>query len=232
MRSRMRFRLLPVVIFAGVLALTLKVGTLWNLSGITVSEATAANAETAPAADKGASHAPAAAGGHGAAAAGKSGADPRGGVGDQFDPSSVTEAEFEVLQRLAKRRDELDKRQSDLALREKVLAATEKRIDGKISELDQLKNLIQGLLKKHDAEQEKKLQSLVKIYEKMKPKNAARIFEQLDMNILLDVVERMREAKTAPIFAAMSPAKAKAVTARLAERRELPDPMSLQKSGG
>ena len=58
----------------------------------------------------------------------------------------------------------------------------------------------------------------------MKPKNAARIFERLEMEILLDVVERMREAKTSLIFAAMDPAKAKAVTSRLAERRELPHP--------
>ncbi|MFT5488856.1 MAG: flagellar motility protein MotE (MotC chaperone), partial [Alphaproteobacteria bacterium] len=86
------------------------------------------------------------------------------------------------------------------------------------------KTQIQGLLKKHDKEQEAKLRSLVKIYESMKPKSAARIFEKLEMDILLDVVERMREAKTSLIFAAMDPATAKAVTSRLAERRELPHP--------
>ena len=63
------------------------------------------------------------------------------------------------------------------------------------------------------------------------PQNAARIFEQLEMEILLDVVERMREAKTAPIFAAMDPSKAKSVTARLAERRALPDPDKANEEG-
>ena len=58
--------------------------------------------------------------------------------------------------------------------------------------------------------------SLVKIYEKMKPKDAAQVFERLEMPVLLKVIERMKEAKTAPILAAMDPGKAKAVTVAIA----------------
>jgi flagellar motility protein MotE (MotC chaperone) len=68
------------------------------------------------------------------------------------------------------------------------------------------------------------MESLVKIYESMKPKDAARIFEALELPILLDVMERMREAKSAPILAAMDPMKAKEVTSSLAERRTIPAP--------
>ncbi|MDA0651890.1 MAG: hypothetical protein O3C49_01270, partial [Proteobacteria bacterium] len=56
----------------------------------------------------------------------------------------------------------------------------------------------------------------------MKPKDAAQIFEELESQILLDIVERMREAKTASILAKMTPLKAKAVTTALAHRRALP----------
>lgn len=229
-----RIRLLPLVIFAGTLALTLKVGTIWSERGVAVATATAANADTAEAARKSATEtpkAPSKADRKSPPTTGKSSRVKEAGVGDEFDPSSVTQAEFQVLQRLAKRRNELDKLQADLALKEKILGATEKRLNAKISELDQLKELIQSLLVKHDAEQEKKLKSLVKIYETMKPKNAARIFERLEMEVLLDVVERMREAKTAPIFAAMDPTKANAVTMRLAERRELPSPTASVEGG-
>src|SRR3546814_4430099 len=59
---------------------------------------------------------------------------------------------------------------------------------------------------------EGQMQSLVKIYESMKPKDAARIFEELDMEVLLEVVERMKERKTAPILAEMNPERAKTVT--------------------
>jgi len=228
-----RIRILPVIIFTATLALTLRVGGIWQGDDMAVSMATTADAAEKPAKD-------AAAESHGKPDAKKAKAKDgdhkpparkgddkhakKKGVGDAFDPTSVTQAEFQVLQRLASRRAELDKLRRDLALRENLLAATEKRLNAKLADLNGLKTRIQSLLKKHDKEQEAKLKSLVKIYETMKPKNAARIFEQLEMDILLDVVERMREVKTAVIFAAMDPAKAKAVTSRLAERRELPHP--------
>lgn len=224
-----RIRILPVVIFTATLALTLKVGGIWQGSEVSVSTATAA--EKAGKADAGKKETKSAkadqAAKKDAAEPGKNEASKKSkkkSVGDAFDPTSVTQAEFQVLQRLADRRAELDKLRRDLALREKLLAATEKKLNSKLTELNGLKTQIQGLLKKHDKEQETKLKSLVKIYETMKPKNAARIFERLEMDILLDVVERMREAKTSLIFAAMDPATAKAVTSRLAERRELPHP--------
>ncbi|HEX3498406.1 MAG TPA: hypothetical protein VHT04_03700, partial [Stellaceae bacterium] len=68
-----------------------------------------------------------------------------------------------------------------------------------------------------------KIKSLVRIYETMKPKEAARIFEQLDLPVLLDVLEQMKELKTAPILAAMDPAKVKAVTLALAARQPSPE---------
>lgn len=64
----------------------------------------------------------------------------------------------------------------------------------------------------------------MKIYEAMKPKEAARIFEKLDMPVLLDVVERMKERKASAVLAKMDPTKAKSVTLELAQRRDLPVP--------
>ena len=123
----------------------------------------------------------------------------------EFDAATATDTEIELLQKLAIRRETLDKREKQLDLRESMLSATERRIDSKIGELSTIKATIETLLKKHDNQQENKLKSLVKIYENMKPKDAARIFDKLDLGILLDVVERMRESKTAPIMANMSP---------------------------
>ena len=60
----------------------------------------------------------------------------------------------------------------------------------------------------------------MKIYETMKPHDAARIFEQLDMPVLLGVFGHMKERNAAPILAAMDPTKARAVTLALAERNE------------
>ncbi|WP_085904343.1 MotE family protein [Kiloniella majae] len=142
--------------------------------------------------------------------------------GIEADPFSMTDEEIELLQSLSARREQLETRERDVEQRETLLLAAERRIDEKIAELGKLQNTIEGLIVKHDEQSEKQMVSLVKIYESMKPKDAARIFEELDMIVLLDVVERMKERKTAPILASMNPKRAKAITLELAQRRELP----------
>jgi flagellar motility protein MotE (MotC chaperone) len=137
------------------------------------------------------------------------------------DPTLYSPADIDVLQQLAERRAELETWASDLAMREQLLKVTETRLEGRLGELKTAQGAIKGLLKQYDQEQETKLKSLVKVYEAMKPKDAARIFEQLEMDVLLDVVERMKEAKIAPVLAAMNPDKAKDVTFDLAQRRKM-----------
>ncbi|MCW5730739.1 MAG: hypothetical protein KIT20_08280 [Alphaproteobacteria bacterium] len=141
------------------------------------------------------------------------------------DPSSYSKSEVEILQSLSQRREELEAKARDLEFREQLLGATAKQVDEKIAALKEIERRIEDLLKKRDEEEERNLRSLVKVYENMKPVDAARIFEQLEMAILLDVVERMREAKVAPILAQMNPGKAKKVTEELAARRALPSRM-------
>ena len=138
------------------------------------------------------------------------------------DPFDMSDEELELLQRLVERREELAERARALEERESLLEATEGRIADKMNELRNLQAVIEGLLAQYDEEEEARLQSLVKIYENMKPKEAARIFEELDILVLLDVIGRMKERKSAPILAKMNPSKAKTVTLELAQRRAMP----------
>ncbi len=59
----------------------------------------------------------------------------------------------------------------------------------------------------------------MKVYEGMKPRDAATIFNDLDMNVLLGVVDRMKDRKAAPVLAAMQPDKARELTTKLATLR-------------
>ena len=136
--------------------------------------------------------------------------------------------EVDVLQKLSERREKLDNWEREIALREKVLEATEQRIDGKLGEMKSLNDEIQKLLVAYKSEEDAKIRSLVKIYETMKPKDAARIFDQLDMDVLLMVVDRMSERKVAPVLAGMSPEKAKEVTQQLADQQKLQKPVEDQ----
>lgn len=135
------------------------------------------------------------------------------------DPLLLSPAEIEILQELSQRRAELDKRASTLDQQQVVLQAAEKRVDQKIAELQSLQKSIQTQVDQQNAAEDARLQSLVKIYETMKPADAAQILSQIDMPILLKMLSHMKEAKTAPILAAMDPTKAEAITTAMAQRQ-------------
>ncbi len=129
-----------------------------------------------------------------------------------------TAEELAVLQSLAERRAELDALAQTLEARERQLGVAETRIDQKIAELAALQAQIEALLQQYDAQEEERLMSLVKIYETMKPKDAAPIFNTLDMDILLEIISRMSNIRSAPILAQMDPIRAQQVTEELARR--------------
>ena len=210
-----RFRLVPLAIAASLGLLGLKLGSLWlaiDPAPVTPAYAQKAEKPAAPA-EKPAAEKPAE----------KTPAPAAGDKAPIRDPLSMSPAEIELLQKLSERRAELDKRAAELSQREVLLEATEKRIDEKIAKLAALEKDIGGAVDKQSAEDEARIKSLVKIYETMKPQDAARIFEQLDMPVLLGVLEHMKELKVAPILAALDPAKARAVTLAVAERRSQQD---------
>jgi len=131
-----------------------------------------------------------------------------------------TQNEVDLLQNLSKRREELDQREKDLDLKMRVLDASEKQINNKISEMKTLQTELQKVLTMYDEKQNTQIKSLVKIYENMKPGDAANIFNEMQMAILLEVIDKMSERKVAPVLAAMDPKKARDVTQELAAMRK------------
>jgi len=141
-------------------------------------------------------------------------------------PAELSPAELEVLQALAKRREQIEgdaaQREKELTLKANLLAAAEAKVESRIAELKKIEAHIAGLLKKHDEQEEKRLKSLVKIYENMKPKDVVRIFDEMDSAMVLDMIERMKDKQISTILSLMEPAKAKKITEDLLTRRSLP----------
>lgn len=131
-------------------------------------------------------------------------------------------AEMEVLKQLSARRETLDRRGKDLDTRESLIKVAEQRVDQKIHEMESLRQQLQAMVNQVSEAQAQQLDNLVKIYETMKPDEAARIFETLDMPTLLGVVLRMKPKSTAPIMAKMAPDKAKELTIALTKQDQLP----------
>ncbi len=146
---------------------------------------------------------------------------------DDFDPASLTRAEVAVLHDLATRRSALEARDRRLDEREALLLVAERRVDEKLAELETLRTHIEGLIGELSDARDTQFQGLVQIYEAMRPSDAAAIFNGLEMEVIISVLERMNERKSAPILANMDPGRARAVTAELALRQgmelEIPD---------
>lgn len=151
-----------------------------------------------------------------AAPANASGSGPARPVAAAGDPLADVAAE------LARRAAELDRRERELVLREAALVAVETRLAEQLGRLETLKKELQATAAKIREKDEAELAQLVKTYEAMKAKNAAQVFDQLALDVLLPIVRRMREAKLAAVLAAMEPTKAKQVTAALAQATPLP----------
>lgn len=228
-----KIRLLPLTIFAASLMLTVKIGDIWDgfdLAGhgaIQVSRAVAQTPDKGEKSGTGETQAASDAAADSGKSKGEGSAleDEKPAKSSKLiteDPTLLTQEEIDLLQELAERRRVLVSREEEMELRTGLLSAAESRIDRKIEELRILRETISGLIKTFDKQQDEKLLRMVKIYENMKPKDAARVFEELDMETLLDVAERMKERKLAPIMASMNPEKARDMTVELVRLRQLP----------
>jgi flagellar motility protein MotE (MotC chaperone) len=134
-------------------------------------------------------------------------------------PPPIGDAERAVLLDLRQRRQELDARDAALSVRESILAAAEQKLMARVEELGALQKKLQDLEAARQQRDEAGWQGLVKLYETMKPRDAAVIFNDLQMPVLLSLVDRMNERKAAPVLAAMNPDKARDLTAGLAQLR-------------
>jgi len=209
--------LLPLMIFIGVLIVGIRIGDVWEAASSGKMFTSAAQAETKPDTSTSAPtiSPPAMAPAKDEKASTSMTAPPP-------DDGDVSPAEMEVLKQLSDRRNQLDKRSKDLDTREALIKVAEQRVDQKIKEMETLRLQLQSMVNQASEAQATQLENLVKIYETMKPDEAAKIFETLDMPVLLGVIQRMKPARTAPIMAKMAPQKAKELTVALTKQDQLP----------
>jgi flagellar motility protein MotE (MotC chaperone) len=134
----------------------------------------------------------------------------------------VSPAERALLERLGQRREQLDERQRELETRENLLKAADRKLESRINELKDLEGKPGGSAGGAEATAEQQqaqgLKNLVTMYETMKPKEAARVFDKLELSVLVPVVNAMNPRKMAEVLAAMSPEAASKLTVELATK--------------
>ena len=154
------------------------------------------------------------------------------------EPAPVASAgERALLERLQKRREELDARARELDLRESLLKAAEKKLE---TETPPGKPGAKGAEggaagQGRDEAESARFKSVVTIYETMKPKDAAKIFDRLDIKVLLEMASQIKPQIMSAIMAQMTPEAAERLTIELAAKngaeRTL-SPMNLPKIEG
>jgi flagellar motility protein MotE (MotC chaperone) len=123
-----------------------------------------------------------------------------------------------ILERLSDRRQQLDARGQELEMRENLLKAAEKRVEARVTELKDLEARIKAAIGQRDENELKRFKGIVAMYENMKAKDAARIFDRLDLKILVEVATQMKPATMSAILAQMAPEGAERLTVELANR--------------
>ncbi len=150
----------------------------------------------------------------------------QGSSGPDAPPAvaAIPESERAVLLELRERRQLLASREQTVASRESMLAAAEQKLSARVAELQGLQKRLETLEAARQQRDDASWQGLVRLYETMKPRDAATIFNDLQMPVLLQVMDRMKDSKAALVLSAMNPDKARDLTSELAKLRTQRDP--------
>lgn len=131
--------------------------------------------------------------------------------------SSESGAERRLLEQLAERRAQLEEREAAVETREQLLKAMERRVEERFAALDAREAEIEALEAARIDRQQEEYAALSSAYERMKPREAAAIFNSLDEDILVPVAAGMRTQALSGVLAQMAPDKARRLTILLAD---------------
>jgi len=200
-----RFRLFPIVIVTALMVIGFKIADFVRSDTVSIASIGEAVAQEKPADKKDGK---------------KADKDAEKGMKAPKEQvvTNLSQSQVALLEALSKRRKEIDRREKELDLQVNLLKAAEKRIDDKITKLEKIRDEIEVRTVQQKKLQNDKFKKLVSIYEGMKPKEAARIFSNLDSRVVLQVAERIAPRKMSAILAKMEANAAERLTIQLANK--------------
>ena len=139
---------------------------------------------------------------------------------EQTQPVSASERA--ILERLQSRRQELEARAREIDIRESLLKAAEKRIESRVEELKGVESRISTATEQKSEADAARFKGIITMYEGMKPKDAAKVFDHLEMPVLIQIASQIAPRKMSDILGLMSTEAAERLTVELA-RRAAPD---------
>jgi flagellar motility protein MotE (MotC chaperone) len=143
---------------------------------------------------------------------------PEGVVVRPEENQPVSASERAVLERLQARRQELEARAREIDIRESLLKAAEKRIESRVEEMKAVESRVSTSSEQKAEADTARFKSIVTMYEAMKPKDAARVFDRLEMSVLIEIASQIAPRKMSDILGLMQSDAAERLTVELARR--------------
>src|SRR6266481_781167 len=135
------------------------------------------------------------------------------------EPSQpVSASERAILERLQSRRQELEALAREIDIRESLLKAAERRIDSRVEELKAVESRITTATDQKTETDAARFKGIITMYEGMKPKDAAKVFDRLEMSVLFDIASQIAPRKMSDILGLMSADAAERLTVEMARR--------------
>jgi flagellar motility protein MotE (MotC chaperone) len=144
-------------------------------------------------------------------------------------PASTQNCEMpeEILQSLNRERELVAAQKEEMSKRIAEIALAEERLSIERESLTELQTSIEDLLARVEASQTEDLNRLIDFYKNMKPVDAARIMDDLDIETTILILGEMKPRLAAPILAKVSPVRARAISKIILERSQLPGDQDL-----
>jgi flagellar motility protein MotE (MotC chaperone) len=138
---------------------------------------------------------------------------------------AISPSERAILERLQARRQELEARSREIDIRESLLKEAEKRIETKVGEMKAIEAKNAANNEQKAEAENARFKGIVTMYENMKPKDAAKVFDRLEMPVLIEIAAQIAPRKMSDIMGLMQPDAAERLTVELA-RRASGDPLN------
>jgi flagellar motility protein MotE (MotC chaperone) len=130
----------------------------------------------------------------------------------KVEQKDYSEAELNHFARLGERKNELDLREKEIQKMEVELTKQKEELEKKMIELEEMRKKISSVLEEKVQVDDKRIENLVQFYSSMKPLQAAKIIENIDESLAVEVLARMKKKSAADIMNLLKAEKAQVIS--------------------
>lgn len=130
----------------------------------------------------------------------------------EANSKASSDADLNHFARLTERKKELDLREVEIKKMEEEIVKQREELEKKMTELENMRRKISSVLEEKVQVDDKRVENLVQFYSSMKPQQAAKIIENIDEGLAVEVLARMKKKSAAEIMNLLKPEKAQVIS--------------------